>query len=63
MEGYLEEMLLLCQRSEEYNQFIAGKLAEDHRLTGGDAPPDPSQLATSFNNLLRELVAYYINMV
>ena len=27
VEGYLEEMLLLCQRSEEYNQFVLGKMA------------------------------------
>ena len=26
MEWYLEEMLLLCQRSEEYNQFMLAKM-------------------------------------
>ena len=34
MEGYLEEMLLVCQRSEEYNQFMLGKMAADHGLSG-----------------------------
>ena len=28
MEGHLEEMLLLCQRSEEYNQFMLAKMAD-----------------------------------
>ena len=28
MEGFLEEMLLLCQRSEEYNQFMLAKMHE-----------------------------------
>ena len=28
VEGYLEELLLLCQRSEEYNQFMLGKMQE-----------------------------------
>ena len=28
VEGHLEEMLLLCQRSEEYNQFMLAKMAD-----------------------------------
>lgn len=28
MEGYLEEMLLLAQRAEEYNQFMLAKMTE-----------------------------------
>ena len=28
VESHLEEMLLLCQRSEEYNQFMLSKMAD-----------------------------------
>ena len=28
VEGYLEEMLLLAQRAEEYNQFMLAKMTE-----------------------------------
>ena len=28
VESHLEEMLLLCQRSEEYNQFMLAKMAD-----------------------------------
>ena len=28
MEGYLEEMLLLVQRAEEYNQFMLAKMGD-----------------------------------
>ena len=28
VEGYLEEMLLLAQRAEEYNQFMLAKMGE-----------------------------------
>lgn len=28
VEGFLEELLLLCQRSEEYTQFLLARMAE-----------------------------------
>jgi hypothetical protein len=28
VESHLEEMLLLCQRSEEYNQFMLSKMTD-----------------------------------
>ena len=67
IEGYLEEMLLLCQHSEEYNQFMLAK------LTGaaagmGSPKADTAALENGFrsgqfNVTVRELIAYYINLV
>lgn len=67
IEGYLEEMLLLCQRSEEYNQFMLAKLMS--AATGSESPKASSaSLENSFhsgqfNVTVRELIAYYINLV
>ncbi|EIE27386.1 COG4-domain-containing protein [Coccomyxa subellipsoidea C-169] len=66
IEGYLEEMLLLCQRSEEYNQFMLAKLTA--AAAGSGSPKaDAASLENSFrsgqfNVTVRELIAYYINL-
>lgn len=67
IEGYLEEMLVLCQRSEEYNQFMLAKLT--CAAAGSGSPKaDTASLENSFrsgqfNVTVRELIAYYINLV
>lgn len=65
MDDYLEEMLLLCQRSEEYNTFMLTKLT----AAGAASPTAQSSglentfRSGQFNVTVRELIAYYINMV
>ncbi|KAK9907313.1 hypothetical protein WJX75_001280 [Coccomyxa subellipsoidea] len=66
IEGYLEEMLVLCQRSEEYNQFMLAKLT-GAAAGSGSPKADTASLENSFrsgqfNVTVRELIAYYINL-
>ncbi|CAD7704433.1 unnamed protein product [Ostreobium quekettii] len=62
VEGYLEEVLLLCQRSEEYNLFMLGKMAD------AVAPKTLSPVReTSFRGgqlsvSARELTGYYVTL-
>lgn len=63
MEGYLEEMLVLCQRSEEYNSFMLGKMAEACAPALLGAASENAFRSGQFNVIVRELIAYYINMV
>jgi hypothetical protein len=65
VEGHLEEMLVLCQRSEEYNQFMLARLGQ---AAAALASPQSADLENSFrsghfNVAVRELIAYYINLV
>ncbi|CAL5229024.1 g12271 [Coccomyxa viridis] len=61
IEGFLEEMVLLCQRSEEYNQFVVAKIG----AVGSAAKTEAAARETSFrggafNMAVRELVSYYM---
>eukprot|EP00891_Asterochloris_glomerata_P008941 jgi/Astpho2/8941/Aster-02621 len=60
VEGHLEEMLELCKRSEQYSHFMLGAAGE-----AGD-PLDPAAenrfRSGRFNVIVRELIAYYVNM-
>ncbi len=61
----MEEMLLLCQRSEEYNQFMLAKLGSAGAVspTAESAGLENTFRSGHFNMAVRELIAYYINMV
>ena len=64
VEGFLEEMVLLCQRSEEYSQFMVAKIG----AAAGAAPAEASARETAFrggafNMAVRELVSYYMALV
>ena len=64
VEGFLEEMVLLCQRSEEYSQFMGAKIG----ASAGAAPAEASARETAFrggafNMAVRELVSYYMALV
>ena len=64
IEGFLEEMVLLCQRSEEYSQFMVAKIG----TAAGAAPAEASARETAFrggafNMAVRELVSYYMALV
>jgi hypothetical protein len=63
VEGYLEEMLVLCQRSEEYNGFMLAKMAEACAPALLGAARENAFRSGQFNVVVRELIAYYINMV
>ena len=63
VEGYLEELLLLCQRSEEYAQFVLGAMAAAVAPAVLGAARENAFRSGPFNLLVRELVAYYINLV
>ena len=61
----MEEMLLLCSRSEEYNAWILQSLKDSgptKDLTGV-LEQEKAFRSGPFNVLLRQLIAYYINMV
>lgn len=64
IEGFLEEMVLLCQRSEEYNQFMVAKIGAvaDAAKTEADAR-EASFRGGAFNMAVRELVSYYMALV
>jgi hypothetical protein len=62
VESFLEELLLLCQRSEEYTQFLLARMAE----VAAPAPLPPARETAlrggSFNSAVRELLSYYISL-
>eukprot|EP00899_Mesostigma_viride_P022766 jgi/Mesvir1/3674/Mv14963-RA.2 len=68
LEGYLEEMLMLSQRSEEYNQFMLGKVREvQSSQVSPSAPLSPRGAVNSlrtgaFNRAVQELVGFYLSM-
>ena len=64
IEGFLEEMVLLCQRSEEYNQFVVAKLGAVASAAKTEAAArETSFRGGAFNMAVRELVSYYIALV
>jgi hypothetical protein len=60
VEAFLEELLLLCSRSEEYTQFLLARMAE----VAAPDPLPPARETTlrggAFNSAVRELLSYYI---
>ena len=54
---------MLCQRAEEYNQFILEKAAEAVGPSFLPAAHDNALRSGSFNTAVRELISYYINLV
>ncbi len=56
-------MLMLCQRSEEYNHFMLERMAAAcaPKLLGANR--ENAFRSGQFNVVVRELIAYYINMV
>ena len=65
MEAILEEMLLLCSGCEEYNMWMLHSLAasSDSKPLSGTSEQQKAFRSGPFNVLLRQLIAYYINMV
>lgn len=60
VESHLEEMLLLCQRSEEYNAFMLAKLRSG---SGGLSPAAANSFKTGqFNRVVHEMVGHYIGL-
>ena len=65
VEALLEEMLRLCSCSQDYNAWIQDALNEK-KSSGSLMSTSEEQKAFHagpFNVLLRQLMAYYINMV
>ncbi|KAL4441200.1 hypothetical protein ABPG77_011437 [Micractinium sp. CCAP 211/92] len=62
VEAFLEELLLLCQRSEEYTQFLLARMGE----VTAPAPLPPARETAlrggAFNSAVRELLSYYISL-
>lgn len=64
IEGFLEEMVLLCQRSEEYNQFVVAKLGAVASTAKAEAATRETAFrGGAFNMAVRELVSYYMALV
>ncbi len=65
VEAILEEMLLLCSGCEEYNVWMLRLLAASDELKplSGLSENEKAFRSGPFNVLLRQLIAYYINMV
>lgn len=63
VEALLEEMLLLCQRSEEYNAFMLAKLNAGSQPSGGLSPAAANTFKTGqFNRAVHEMVGHYIGL-
>ena len=62
VESFLEELLLLCQRSEEYTQYLLARMGE----VAAPAPLPPARETAlrggAFNSAVRELLSYYISL-
>lgn len=63
LEGLLEEMLMLCQRGEEYNHFMVSKLGQAFSPKAVPAAHENAFRIGAFNTAIRELTSYYINIV
>lgn len=64
IEGFLEEMVLLCQRSEEYNQFMVAKIGAVAVAAKAEAAAQETSFrGGAFNMAVRELVSYYMALV
>ena len=63
LEGLLEEMLMLCQRGEEYHQFLLARVGDAFSPKPVPAFQENSFRRGAFNTAIRELTSYYINLV
>ena len=65
VESYLEELLTICQRSEEYSTFLLDKMREEPDQQAGASPANlvNSFKTGPFNLAVQELVGYYITYV
>mmetsp|Transcript_65552 Transcript_65552/g.207305 ORF Transcript_65552/g.207305 Transcript_65552/m.207305 type:complete len:758 (-) Transcript_65552:47-2320(-) len=64
VEGYLEEILMLCQRSEEYNGYMVQRLRDTAAASG--TPLLPAKVTSfksgQFNVAVRSLVGTFISL-
>ncbi|GAQ80078.1 Golgi transport complex protein [Klebsormidium nitens] len=63
VEVYLEEMLLLTQRSEEYSQFMIAKIREAEAGGAQLSPGEVDAFKTgAFSRAVQELLGYYMTL-
>ena len=61
VESYLEELLMICQRSEEYSTFLLEKMKDESDQAVSSAANLVNSFKTStFNLAVQELIGYYI---
>ena len=63
VEEYLEEVLILYQRCEEYNQYLLTAMAAAVAPDPLGAAREQALRSGDFNVTVRELVSHYINLV
>lgn len=62
MEGFLEELLLLCQRSEEYCQYLLARMGEVAAPAPLPAARETALRGGAFSSAVRELLSYYLSL-
>mmetsp|Transcript_32816 Transcript_32816/g.77788 ORF Transcript_32816/g.77788 Transcript_32816/m.77788 type:complete len:739 (+) Transcript_32816:153-2369(+) len=62
VEVYLEEIVMLSQRSEEYNEFMLSRLREAAADPVGAASHENAFRGGQFNCTVREVIGYYITL-
>jgi len=63
VEEYLDEVLVLAQLCDEYNQYVLAAMSEATAPESLGAARENSFRSGAFNQTVRELVSYYIQMV
>lgn len=63
VEEYLDEVLVLAQMCDEYNQYVLAAMSEATAPESLGAARENSFRSGVFNQTVRELVSYYIQMV
>ena len=63
VEEYLDEVLALAQLCDEYNQYVLAAMNEATAPESLGAARENSFRSGAFNQTVRELVSYYIQMV
>lgn len=63
VEEYLDEVLVLAQLCDEYNQYVLAAMSEAMAPESLGAARENSFRSGAFNQTVRELVSYYIQMV
>lgn len=62
VEAFLEELLLLCQRSEEYTQYLLARLGEVAGPGGLPSARETALRGSAFSTAVRELLSYYLSL-
>ena len=62
MEEYLDEVLILYQRSEEYNQYVLAVMADAVSPKALGTAHEAAFRSGAFHVAVRELVTYCINL-